>query len=729
MMTTLTRTAAIALAMAHTTAFAATSWQPSDVYNALRPDGTPREYTMKLYGENMGTTMNVHASGVTEGMGDWHKEKHTINVTTKRMGQTTDMRMLVRVFQGNTYIMIDKMDMTMNGDTMSMLSADAYNQWGMVPNDHMQGESVVPGMVAELGHLEGMWNDMFTLQSTKHSSGYTHKLQLKDDYAQNYWQHISINPMIGAEDFDGLAAGSTELAVKADTSNSGEFYFGRIYLAHHGPSGHLTTQIDTQNHGAPVYVEVPSNTLSLETYLMHAMKMDSSAMVPSHHTTEPEHSMIWEDEMMWEKGMMWEENSNWDEWDDSTVDNGYIPPRQFIWIDEAGDVHDTRMQQWEAQNYMRDTATPNTTNRVWEEDPIDWQRSNLYFQKATDFENRPITEIYGEDRNALRFAQRATVPTQTVPNRNSELEGNPRTFPGLDRDWNEVRNRYRVQRYNETGKRLEEAARLQKAHSVKSLVHKDVLHTESAEAVDKWIENDVLPFFRPMRDEEDSMLHAVYEWMDYMGNIKGAVVHRSIRTTNGSWKHYLLLLQDSLNRLPGVVDFLDNTKPSDVSMSMFDPYLEIEPTAGMYKQYSEEFHLPFDNRGWTMAYENPEKNTMQYVLPNETLRDWTELVTVQHLYGTQLLFSADAFATTLAPVLTKGCEEVEWSIVETTEDRAIYEWWGDCVSGFQHEVGLVLAGQEAIYLAAYTTNGDTMYDGLRTVWLENLMTAEVNLMR
>lgn len=601
-MKSLLRVIACSTLMLHGTVLATAPWQVADIYSALKFDSTPREYTLELYTENDATQTIVRTRGIMEGVGEWYKAKATTEVVMHEPGRQTTTRFQTRMFQENTYLRINAMDVTEGGITHSMLNPDREGMWIQIHNtdnvkSYLQSDMIIDGIIGNTSPTP----DAFTLNSTKIRSGYTHELTMKPE------MHSAFSAL-----YEALGADITTLRMKVDTDSQGAFHYGRVYATGAGWS----LQIDTQNYGASVYLEVPTQTITMAEYDM-----------PEMHETK----------------------------NTSQLRNTEL-------------LHDV----YQSQSQSVHRSVPRSTLRT----------------------------------------QQFTLPT----------------IPG--QSWSEIRNRYENRRYNEVSDDFEQAAKWNNVHKLKTFIHKDVLQKDSAKAVERWLKNDVLPFFEPVALEQPSIVHGVYESVDTEGRTQGAMVHKSIRTTNGSWKHYLVLLRDQAHRRPGVVDFIQNTKPSELDVSVTHAALDIPISSSLYANPTEDYYLHFDNRGWREdpVIINAEDTLIYYLLPSQTIDDADEIVSTYRISGRTNKYTLNEATIGTHIAVMNECKNVEWSILDeesTPSNVVLFEWTGLCADEFRHEIGSIIIGETATYVSKYTVYGDAMYDGLRTVWLENLKNARV----
>lgn len=101
----------------------------------------------------------------------------------------------------------------------------------------------------------------------------------------------------------------------------------------------------------------------------------------------------------------------------------------------------------------------------------------------------------------------------------------------------------------------------------------------------------------------------------------------------------------------------------------------------------ERWNCNFDSRQWQLGYQaaTDSQAIREYVLPGQTVHNWTELVTSQY-------FARDVSPKALFEQFTlqvsRGCPSLRTSIIEESNDTIIFEWQHDGCQGRppQHEI-------------------------------------------
>ena len=113
---------------------------------------------------------------------------------------------------------------------------------------------------------------------------------------------------------------------------------------------------------------------------------------------------------------------------------------------------------------------------------------------------------------------------------------------------------------------------------------------------------------------------------------------------------------------------------------------------------------------WFRAYEGGDlKNyIIEYVLKNETVEDWSELITYQVAYDFSGAIKLKDFTNAIRDQFTlTECDNFVWNIIIDTPEKIIYEWQHDGCGIWpkQHEISVVVIGSEGIDSIRYTKKG------------------------
>jgi len=137
-----------------------------------------------------------------------------------------------------------------------------------------------------------------------------------------------------------------------------------------------------------------------------------------------------------------------------------------------------------------------------------------------------------------------------------------------------------------------------------------------------------------------------------------------------------------------------------------------------------------DGRDWRIGHRQVDciQVNTEYVLPDESVQDWDELLTVQRLIG---LGERGIPLADIVDRMRIGFEIEapvgEWRILRRGEREIVYEFTvpSDDRHAPQHEVGRMVLGDHDIHRVAYVRKGETMTDRERDKWIEVLDRSEL----
>lgn len=139
--------------------------------------------------------------------------------------------------------------------------------------------------------------------------------------------------------------------------------------------------------------------------------------------------------------------------------------------------------------------------------------------------------------------------------------------------------------------------------------------------------------------------------------------------------------------------------------------------------------LVFDERTWKIGNQGQsEQGPMaEFVLENETVENWSELVTVQMYPGLQTKTMPADFAYMARKELLKICPSVDWRLVSVSQSEATYEWSvsGCAAQPDQMEIVRVVRGELGVHLIHYAVKKPAIADEQRLKWIERLGRAKL----
>ena len=139
---------------------------------------------------------------------------------------------------------------------------------------------------------------------------------------------------------------------------------------------------------------------------------------------------------------------------------------------------------------------------------------------------------------------------------------------------------------------------------------------------------------------------------------------------------------------------------------------------------AEEVAFQFDEREWGLGYsdENKFEGIQEYVLLGETVRHWTELVTIQAFFGLQEKTTPAKYMEGMLARLKEVCPHAMVRSVRQGENDAMLEWEiKDCPGNEnQYEIDRIMAGKKAIWFLHYATKKVPVPPERREKWMKLL---------
>jgi hypothetical protein len=141
---------------------------------------------------------------------------------------------------------------------------------------------------------------------------------------------------------------------------------------------------------------------------------------------------------------------------------------------------------------------------------------------------------------------------------------------------------------------------------------------------------------------------------------------------------------------------------------------------------NDSVRFSFDDRPWWLSYRtlNRVQAVSEYVPQNQTVQDWTELFTVQRLFGmTAKQITPRKLMQDIHGKLRQQHPDLVWQVLQDDDNDMIYEWRtaGDLAgkekTPAQHEIARLLAGSQDIHLLAYAKKVPRLAPDERQVWV------------
>lgn len=144
---------------------------------------------------------------------------------------------------------------------------------------------------------------------------------------------------------------------------------------------------------------------------------------------------------------------------------------------------------------------------------------------------------------------------------------------------------------------------------------------------------------------------------------------------------------------------------------------------------AEDLKVFFDTREWRVGYsaENQTQGITEYVLKDESVQLWTELVTVQAFFELQNKITPEAYMDGMVDILKKTCPDIRWKVLRKDRNDMLFEWEIAACPGQvdQYEIDRIIAGQRAIYVVHYATKKLPVSFEKRDYWAKLLDSAEL----
>jgi Protein of unknown function (DUF2846) len=193
-----------------------------------------------------------------------------------------------------------------------------------------------------------------------------------------------------------------------------------------------------------------------------------------------------------------------------------------------------------------------------------------------------------------------------------------------------------------------------------------------------------------------------------------------------------------MNALPMVaregVQILMLTKgytPHDVEVAHNFCETKAKRAAAAAASSDEQVAVVFDQRTWHLgSMELPGvQQPKEFVLPGETVDNWTELVTVQLMPGFQERATAESSGLEFKQKLLTPCPKAAWTVLQEGKTDFTYEWQTTGCKGWdnQYEVSRIIAGKTAMHRIAYTNRKLPIPEDKRRQWIDLIGKASLQM--
>lgn len=145
----------------------------------------------------------------------------------------------------------------------------------------------------------------------------------------------------------------------------------------------------------------------------------------------------------------------------------------------------------------------------------------------------------------------------------------------------------------------------------------------------------------------------------------------------------------------------------------------------------EHIAVVFDERAWRLgSMDLPGvQQPKEYVLPGETVDNWTELVTVQSMPGYQERTTADGTALEFKQKILKRCPNATFTVLQEGKTDFTVEWQTTGCKGWdnQYEVSRFITGKTAMYRVVYTNRKLPIPEDKHRQWIDLIGKASLTM--
>jgi hypothetical protein len=150
------------------------------------------------------------------------------------------------------------------------------------------------------------------------------------------------------------------------------------------------------------------------------------------------------------------------------------------------------------------------------------------------------------------------------------------------------------------------------------------------------------------------------------------------------------------------------------------------------KKAAPHIKIEFDRRKWKLGYEksdNAGNYIKEYVLPPETVENWTELVTENFYPDMAKSMNCDQFMQSFLTSLGQTTQKAKFRVLKESPQECIFEWIveGDPKQDNQHELDRILLSGKNIFFLHYVIKNPkkNFNEQKRKQWLKHLQNAKV----
>jgi hypothetical protein len=140
----------------------------------------------------------------------------------------------------------------------------------------------------------------------------------------------------------------------------------------------------------------------------------------------------------------------------------------------------------------------------------------------------------------------------------------------------------------------------------------------------------------------------------------------------------------------------------------------------------DQWSFDFDSRQWKLAnrVDGPKEFVREYVLMEETLDNWSELITS---YSINASLSARISYDNLRDALSRECPSLRISIIEESPNNIVFEWEHDGCQAYpaQHEIRRITNINSGTRALSFTAKLPNLSAEKREVWLGIIKAAQI----
>ncbi len=148
---------------------------------------------------------------------------------------------------------------------------------------------------------------------------------------------------------------------------------------------------------------------------------------------------------------------------------------------------------------------------------------------------------------------------------------------------------------------------------------------------------------------------------------------------------------------------------------------------GAYGDRPETLAFDLGERGWKPGHwaRNNSRLIVQYVLPDETVEAWSELVTWTLDVDAQGFTTPSQLAEISHGLLSEDCPSLIWSIIAQKPNDILIEWRHTGCQGYpaQHQLSRYFTGAAGIHSLFYVAKRKKLSGAVRNEWIARLSAA------